>query len=86
MRLLREHAQRRREHAAAAIGEELERGVRLPRVRRPEVGDDGLRLEAPGGEDDLRLGDAHVGLAAALPLSPARPLLASATLAARHGV
>ena len=54
VRLLGEHPQRRREDAAAGLGEELERGMRLARVRRADVGDDRLRLRPPEREDDLR--------------------------------
>ena len=53
VRLLREHPQRRREDAAPGLGQELERRVRLARVRRADVRDDRLRLERPGREDDL---------------------------------
>ena len=69
MRLLGEHPEGRGEDAAAGLGEELERGVRLARVRRPDVGDDRLRLDAPRGEDDLRLGDAEVRFAPRAALS-----------------
>ena len=44
VRLLREHAQRPCVDARALLRELLQRGVRLPRVRRPEVRDDALRL------------------------------------------
>ena len=48
VRLLREHAQRRRVHAAAGLDEESQRVVRLPRVRRPEVRDDGSPARSCG--------------------------------------
>ena len=50
MRLLREHPQRPGVDAAALLGEELERVVGLARVRRAEVGDDGLRLASALGQ------------------------------------
>ena len=82
MRLLGEHPQRRGEDAAAGLGEELERGVRLAGVRRADVGDDRLRLGAPEREDDLGLGDAQMRLAPRPALAAARPLLATAVLPA----
>ena len=83
MRLLGEHPERRREDAAPRVGEELERGVGLARVGRPDVRDDGLRLRAPERKDDLRLGNANVSGAPLTALPAARPLLAAAMLAAR---
>jgi hypothetical protein len=80
VRLLGEHAQRRREDASAGVGEELERRVRLAGVGRPDVRDHRLRLDPPVGEDDLRLGDAEVRLAPLVPLRPAGALLAAAVL------
>ena len=44
VRLLREHPQRPGVDAAAALLQDLERVVRLARVGRAEVGDDGVRL------------------------------------------
>ena len=78
VRLLGEHPQRRGEDAAAGLGEELERRVRLAGVGRADVGDDRLGLDPPVREDDLGLGDAHVRVAALAALSAARPLLAAA--------
>ena len=83
MRLLGEHPERCGEDAAARIGEELERRVRLARVGRADMRDDGLRLRAPEREDDLRLGDADVSGAPLTALPAAGPLLAAAMLAAR---
>jgi hypothetical protein len=82
MRFLREHPERRCEDPAARVGEELERGVGLARVGRPDVRDDGLRLGSPEREDDLRLGDADVRRATLAALPAARPLLATAMFAA----
>jgi hypothetical protein len=45
MRLLRQHPQRARVDAAALLGEEAQRVVRLARVRRPEMGHDALGLD-----------------------------------------
>jgi len=53
MSLLREHSQRAGVDASPVLGEELERVVRLPRVRRPEVRDDRLGRRAPLGQPDL---------------------------------
>jgi hypothetical protein len=78
--LLGEHPQRRGEDAAAGLGQELERGVRLAGVGRPDVGGDGLRLGAPEGKDDLGLGDAEVRVAARAALRAAGPLLAAPAL------
>ena len=61
MRLLREHAQRPGVDAGARCDELLERGVRLARVRRPEVRDDALGLVLARGERDL---DPPLGLSA----------------------
>ena len=83
VRLLGEHPQRRREDAAPRLGKELECGVSLARVGRPDVRDDGLRLGAPEREDDLRLGNADVRGAPLTALPAARPLLAAAVLPAR---
>ena len=82
VRLLRQHPQRRREDAAAGLGEELERGVRLAGVRRADMRDDRLRLGAPRREDDLGLGDAQMRLAPGPALAAARPLLATSVLPA----
>jgi hypothetical protein len=82
MRLLGEHPKRRREDAAARIGEELERGVGLARVRRPDVRDDGLRLGAPERKDDLRLREPNVSCPTLPALPAARSLLAAAMLPA----
>ena len=82
MRLLGEHPERRREDAAARVGEELQRGVGLARVRRPDVRDDGLRLRTPVRKDDLRLGEPDVGCAPLPALPAARPLLAPAVFSA----
>ena len=57
VRLLREHPQRRRVDAAAALDEEAERVVRLAGVRRAEVRDHRLRLGAPLRQADGQLGD-----------------------------
>ena len=83
MRFLGEHPEWRCEDAAAGVGEELERGVGLARVGRPDVRDDGLRLRPPERKDDLRLGNANVSGAPLPPLPAARPLLAAAMFAAR---
>ena len=86
VRLLGEHPQRRGEDTAAGLGEELERGVGLARVRRTDVRDDRLRLGPPVGKDDLRLGDAKVRFAPGAALAAARPLLAAPVLpAGGHG-
>ena len=53
VRLLREHPQRPGVDAAAALLQDLERVVRLARVRRPEVRDDRLGLRPPLRERDL---------------------------------
>ena len=53
VRLLREHPQRPGVDAAAALLEDLERVVGLARVRRAEVGDDRLGLDAPRRQGDL---------------------------------
>ena len=45
VRFLRQHAQRACVDAGALLRELLQRGVGLTRVRRPEVGDDALRLD-----------------------------------------
>ena len=63
------------------LGEELERRVRLAGVRRAEMRDDGLRLDAPGRQADLRLGQARTARSLARsPLRSARPLLAAAAV------
>ena len=89
VRLLREHAQRRRVHAAAGLDEEAQRVVRLARVRRPQVRDDGLRLGRAVGEPDGELCDRLAPrLSALVSLAPGRSLLApgghSATVVARR--
>ncbi len=53
VRLLREHAQRPRVDPAAALLQHLERVVGLAGVRRAEVRDDRLRLDAPCRQADL---------------------------------
>ena len=57
VRLLREHPQRRRVHAAAVLDKEAERVVRLARVGGPEVRDHRLGLGAPFGQANGQLGD-----------------------------
>jgi len=75
--LLGEHAQRRGVDAAAVRDEEAERVVRLPRVRRPEMRDDGLRLGRPLRQADGQLGDRLApGLPALVALAPGGTLLA----------
>ena len=91
MRLLREHPQRAGVDAAAALLQHLERVVGLAGVRRAEVGDDRLGLDAAGGKRDLdralgapdgrvraRGAGALVALRAARALRPAASLSASA--------
>ena len=87
VRLLREHPQRRGEDAPAGLGEELERRVRLARVRRAEVGDDRLGLDLPvAGGRSAGSGTRSVRVAALAALSAARPLLAAAMFPAGcHG-
>ena len=82
VRLLGEHPERRREDAAAGLGEELEGRVRLAGVGGTDVGDDRLRLRAPGRQDDLGLRHAEVRVALGPALAAARPLLATAVLPA----
>ncbi len=53
MSLLGEHPQRPCVDAAPLLGEELERVMGLPGVRRPEVCDDRLGRRAPLGKPDL---------------------------------
>ena len=76
VRLLREHAQRRRVDAAAVLDEEPQRVVRLAGVRRPEMGDDRLRLDRPLRQPDGQLGDRLPRrLPRGVAIAPARPLL-----------
>ena len=89
MSFLRKHAERRAIDAAAALDEEAQRVVRLPRVRRPEMRDDGLRLGRTGGQPDSELCDRLAPrLSALVSLAPGRSLLApgghSATVVARR--
>jgi len=56
--------------------------VCLARVRRPDVSDDGLGLDAAVRENDLRLGDANVRGPALSALPAAGPLLTAAMLPA----
>ena len=90
--LLREHPQRPRVDAAAALLEHLERVVGLAGVRRAEVGDDRLRLHAPRRQGDLdralraRDRGVHAGGAGALvALRTARALRPAASLSASAG-
>ena len=92
VRLLREHAQRPRVDAAAALLEHLERVVGLAGVRRAEVGDDRLGRHAPDRQRDLdralRAGNrgVHAGGAGALvALRTARALRPAASLSASAG-
>ena len=79
MCFLREHAQRACVDAGALLCELLERGVRLPRVRRPEVGDDPLGLDTPrrqrDGDGALRLAHGLARVPAGCASRAARPLL-----------
>ena len=77
VRLLREHPQRRRVDAAPGLDEEAERVVRLAGVRRAEVRDHRLRLDAPLGQADGQLGDGLPRrlLPPPMPLAPAGALL-----------
>lgn len=88
VRLLSEHPQRRGEDAATGLGEELERGMGLPGVRRAEMRDDALGLGAAGREPDLRLGQVRRAMLPGLARRAARPLLAAAAVfpSRRHGV
>jgi ketosteroid isomerase-like protein len=80
MRFLREHPQRRGKDPAAGLGQELERRMRLARVRRADVRDDGVRLERPRREDDLRVGHASDRCPARPARRATRPLLPAAVL------
>ena len=76
VRLLREHPQRRRVDAAAVLDEEPQRVVRLPGVRRSEMGDHRLRLDssaAAAGRSARR--PASGRLPRRMAIAPARPLL-----------
>ena len=57
VRLLREHAQRRRVDAAPVLDEEPQRVVGLAGVRRPEVRDHRLRLDGALGQPNGQVGD-----------------------------
>ena len=57
VRLLREHAQRRRVDAAAVLDEKAQRVVRLAGVRRPEMRDHRLRLGPALGQPNGQVGD-----------------------------
>ena len=90
MRLLGKHAQRACVHTGALLGELLQCRVRLPRVGRPEMGDDSLGLDAARRQLDR---DVPLGLphrlrraASSRPLGTARSLLSSSGLTTRaHG-
>ena len=94
VRLLGEHPQRRGVDAAAGLDEEAERVVRLAGIRRPEVRDHRLRLDAALGQPHGQLGDGSPRrcLPPPVPLAPAGSLLSlvsaschEATVATRPG-
>ena len=92
VRLLGEHPQRPGVDAAAALLQHLERVVGLARVRRAEVGDDRLGLDAALRERDLdrALGARHRGVdaggaGALVALRAARALRPAASLSASAG-
>ena len=76
VRLLREHPQRRSVDPASRFDEEAERVVRLAGVRRPQVGDHRLRLDAALRQPDCQLGDRPPrGVPSPVTLAPTGALL-----------
>jgi hypothetical protein len=76
VRLLREHPQRRRVDALPGLDEEAKGVVRLAGVRRAEVRNHRLRLDAPLGQPDGQLGDGTARrLSPPMPFAPTGALL-----------
>src|SRR5207342_3633929 len=83
VRLLSEHSERTCVDAGAVVGELPKRGVGLAGVRRAEMRDDAVRLDAPRGQRhrDSLLRRAHVLRGTSTrTIGAARPLLSSCAL------